>query len=526
MVHAEAAVRESNPLPPVSLTPRPQQHSSAVSSTAVVVAATAQPYSLAAWSPLGVNPRGGHLPRFPMDQWVGKMPGQLADLSCSLCDFGVVPLRGVDRRIVLVRNLTARAIAFSWESTGDALVSFEPRTGIVGPRQKIVCRVTVRASDEPVLLDRNVACMVTYHNEGAATGQELETQQSQQQRNSRQRSAAPLVSRSNYLSTAVTTTLPIGPDDKLNSMSGIYLGKTGAEKEEAVWVGTGQFGVMAPTKSPLVTLSSEPPRTKPLGTERLLMTRTGQAGSPLSGTLTHTRAHPDKHQQTTNNLNGTLNKSRLFAASNQHVKPQEVDLVALLANAESWTLHLRVRAHILYPEQVQLLPDGEDVLQRSYGAPPRLTLADEAPLAAWRSAEARLARATVAEQALLTEVMALLLQDVVAQPTTRATLDTQLVPAPTPFFVHLSAHKDYTQASVHPYADPHVRAKCAEHDLVIPAVPISSSPAAAQSIPSALTAEYQVWGEAVLDGVLFSLLQEAVLGEFNITGALAKKPLP
>ncbi len=120
-----------------------------------------------------------------------------------------------------------------------------------------------------------------------------------------------------------------------------------------------------------------------------------------------------------------------------------------------------------------------------------LALPDDAPAAAFAATDARLARASAADTTMILEAMALLLQDVLRQPTTRAALD-HLAPEPVPYFVHVSSHMDHEQKSLHPHADAHVRSKCMEHDLIIPSIPAYALPAAAQAVPSAISGEYVI----------------------------------
>jgi hypothetical protein len=106
---------------------------------------------------------------------------------------------------------------------------------------------------------------------------------------------------------------------------------------------------------------------------RQLMTR-GTAESTHGGHGTTGGHGMTSAQQTTKSTKGgnqTLNQSRLFAPSTQHVKPPEVDVRAVVAQAEAWVLHLRVRAHILHADQVLLLPDGDDLMARCFSVPPR-----------------------------------------------------------------------------------------------------------------------------------------------------------
>ncbi len=525
MVHAEAEVRETS-LPAVAVTtlalapPRPSPAKGAAAGGEkgpVSEVRSGDDYSRGEWMPLGVHPRGGQLPRFPTDQWAGPWPGQAAELSTSVVDFGVLPLRGINRRVLTVRNRSSRPISFSWEIMGE-VITIEPRMGVVAPHQKALCRVTLRAFDAAVLLDRNVVCTVGWHVEEPEVKGEKQTSSSTASRS--QTTAGPLQTRSNNLSQAVSQTMVLGMDSRLNSRNPAYSGKAPIS-EATNWVGTGQFSVMAPLKT-YSNSNSDRSHHQSAMQSRMLLTR--QSSSNIIGTAVSATGSPPRTTGTataTANATHAMTKSRLFAPSTQHVKPAEVDLASIMEQTETWFLHLRVRAHILYPEQVRQLADGDDVLARYFGMPQPMALPDAAPKAQFDASEAKLAGVSESDAVFLYDLMARLLQDVVHAPPIRSALET-LGPEPVPYFVHLPTQVDPLREAAHPLTDPAVRAKCLSHDLIVPAdaaTPLPTPPV----VPSALTAEYQVWSESVLDGVVYSLLQEAVAGEFKLTAAVAKK---
>jgi hypothetical protein len=43
-------------------------------------------------------------------------------------------------------------------------------------------------------------------------------------------------------------------------------------------------------------------------------------------------------------------------------------------------------------------------------------------------------------------------------------------------------------------------------------------------VPSRVDASFQQWSETILESTVFTLLQEALAGEYKLTGAVAKRP--
>jgi hypothetical protein len=197
---------------------------------------------------------------------------------------------------------------------------------------------------------------------------------------------------------------------------------------------------------------------------------------------------------------------------------QEVDVPGLLRLRDSWTLFLRVRAHVLCAEQVYQLPDGEDLMRRCFFAPPAMALPDHAPAGRFEAFEKEAHR----EEALLLDVMAQLLQDCIHQPQVLAAFGA-LAAEPAPYFVYVPQQPldDATAAFVHPHALDDVRVKCIDHGLRVPAAPALVDARTARPVPSRLDEPFQAWSETILDQCVFALLQEAVAGEFQPTAGVA-----
>jgi hypothetical protein len=117
---SQSAMYSAADLPSPSVDPEHDQVLSSVAHTAqsprpTTASSTAIiPYTAAPLRPVGAVPRGYRAPRFPFMPTMA-LPGQFAELSVDVADFAVLPLRGVARRLVVVRYLKSRAIEFEWE---------------------------------------------------------------------------------------------------------------------------------------------------------------------------------------------------------------------------------------------------------------------------------------------------------------------------------------------------------------------------------------------------------------------------
>ncbi|KAG8465690.1 hypothetical protein KFE25_002997 [Diacronema lutheri] len=91
-------------------------------------------------------------------------PGQRGALSCDFIDIGHVPLQAVVTRAVFVRNTSTDPLAFSWSHRHrdfELLASVEPTDGFVAPGESALCRVRVCADTRPEVLDLSLVCTIS-----------------------------------------------------------------------------------------------------------------------------------------------------------------------------------------------------------------------------------------------------------------------------------------------------------------------------------------------------------------------------
>jgi hypothetical protein len=104
----------------------------------------------------------------PSVQKIVETVGQISAVSMEVCDLGDVPALSVNRRMVILRNLSSTDdISFEWDCTLPVdnndlsmQVEAEPASGILKPKDKQIVKLTFKAGSIAQNLDCDICCRV------------------------------------------------------------------------------------------------------------------------------------------------------------------------------------------------------------------------------------------------------------------------------------------------------------------------------------------------------------------------------
>jgi hypothetical protein len=284
---------------------------------------------------------------------------------------------------------------FSLQLNLGDLVTVEPRHGIIAAGGRALCSITMRAGASPIMLDRNLSCILNYYTspeEMAARKVAALSSASASVAGSPPQSPlgrSLVSSRSAFSATgSISGSPPLGAvrTSSAGSMGGFALDGERALSSKpvsniqymrAAQPLTSQHASLRSGGNAMVTHPVSASGAATVAVIHGTGSRLGSALSGMSATMVH--SHSQSRSLSAASVHLASPPSRL--TSNRPVAdvPVEVDIPALLNLRESWTLFLRVCANIVSAEQVYQLTDGEDVMQRCFFPPPNMALPDHAP---------------------------------------------------------------------------------------------------------------------------------------------------
>mmetsp|Transcript_36466 Transcript_36466/g.71614 ORF Transcript_36466/g.71614 Transcript_36466/m.71614 type:complete len:1880 (+) Transcript_36466:91-5730(+) len=99
---------------------------------------------------------------FPLYQSI-TCPGQLARVSNDILCFGDLPRFAMSHIVLTLESLCDTPCRFQWPNLSEDLnetvaLTFEPSSGTLQPRQKMLIRVKLAAGATPIVFDRDLAC--------------------------------------------------------------------------------------------------------------------------------------------------------------------------------------------------------------------------------------------------------------------------------------------------------------------------------------------------------------------------------
>eukprot|EP00644_Phytophthora_capsici_P011475 jgi/Phyca11/118912/e_gw1.37.113.1 len=133
----------------------------------------------------GYHPKQWTLQEMKTELWIAtpsprkqvvSIPELPACFVSDCIDFGHVSMHTEANQLLVLQNESSsenegapRSFVFEWDSTHPLItngtISFTPKRGELGPGEKALIRASIHAEGEALVLNHNMACMITYRDE-------------------------------------------------------------------------------------------------------------------------------------------------------------------------------------------------------------------------------------------------------------------------------------------------------------------------------------------------------------------------